>query len=162
MDDKTVDHYGYQWGKAVGFCSFVDKNPHAMQATPSRQLPWADLFARIRERAAVRRTRVYDAGCGFGDAMRQLVVEPTPPHLEYLGTDIQSSLDDVPLPRSGRVIRHDMTQTLEGEESFDFVICRSAMHHTSQPRETFKTLAGQIAPEGTIAVSLGDSKALNL
>jgi len=159
MDDKTVDHYGYQWGKAIGFCSFVDKNPHAMLATPSRQLPWADLFARIRERAAVQRTRIYDAGCGFGDVMRQLLAAPIPAHLEYLGADIQSSLDDVPVPHGARIIRHNMMQTLEGEESFDFVICRSAMHHTPEPRKTLKTLVGQIAPGGTIAVTLYARKA---
>lgn len=154
MNDKTSDHYGFQWGKEVGFRAFVETNPQVLKVTPSRQLPWGDLFAHIRERSKTQSTRVYDAGCGFGDIMRQLMAAPVPSHLEYLGADIQSSLDDFPVPKGARVIRHSMMERIKGEAPFDFVICRSAMHHTPEPRETFKTLVSQLADGGTIAATL--------
>ena len=70
-----------------------------------------------------------------GDVMRQLLAAPIPAHLEYLGADIQSSLDDVPVPHGARIIRHNMMQTLEGEESFDFVICRAAWPLCGSPHK---------------------------
>src|SRR6476469_2877461 len=95
---KTANHYTKQWGSDLDFKSFVKANPEAAKVMPARQLPWADLFERIRGEASSRPVRVYDAACGFGDVMNSLTADPNPAGLSYLGVDLHGALDTITRP----------------------------------------------------------------
>src|SRR5258706_2665891 len=152
--DRTADHYSKQWGKEINFQDFVEANPDAASAMPGRQLGWTDLFLRIRAAAAIKPTSVYDAGCGFGNIARRLLADPCQRQLDYLGADIHRALSAIDAPRSARIIQADMCRPLPGGRSFDFIVCRAALHHTPDPAQTYSTLASQLAPGGTLAVSV--------
>ncbi len=151
---RTAEHYTDQWGSGVNFQGFVEANPAAAMVMPGRQLGWANLFERIRRQAAVRPTTVYDAGCGFGDIARRLLVEPIPAHIDYLGADIHGSIATIDAPPTARFEQADMAERLPGNRLFDFIVCRAALHHTPDPFKTYETLASQLAPGGTLAVSV--------
>jgi SAM-dependent methyltransferase len=122
-------------------------------------------MAEIRERAATEPVRVYDAGCGFGGVALDLVNEETANHLAYLGADIHTSLPLIlerlaSLGRCGLLLRMDMSAPPPVPLDFHYVICRAAVHHTPDPRGSFKTLAGTLAPGGKIAISVYRKKSV--
>ncbi|MEI8394541.1 MAG: class I SAM-dependent methyltransferase [Rhodospirillaceae bacterium] len=157
---KTARHYSKQWGGELDFKSFVKANPDAAKAMPSRQLPWGELFERIRLEAAKRIVTVYDAACGFGDVLQQLTAEPNPRGLKYLGCDIHDALGTIERPENAEFMQWDITGILPGQRTFDFIICRAAIHHTPDPEATFRVLASQLAPGGTIAITAYAKKSL--
>jgi SAM-dependent methyltransferase len=115
----TAAHYTRQWQFTP-----VDAQKDALT---SRRLPWAELIDRIRLEGGL----VYDAGCGFGDLHAQLFREPSPNNVRYLGTDIH---DRLPCDtRNSMFIRWDISEPPPVTECFDWVICRSALHHTPDP-----------------------------
>ena len=161
--DQTADHYTEQWGPDSDFQAFARQNPEAMRFTPGRQLGWPMLFESIRTRALDIPTLVYDAGCGFGGVLDALFAEPSPCSLYYLGADIHGSLATVRRPeRVGldrvRLVRWDISRPLPFRQKFDFVICRASIHHTVEPRTTFKSLVASLAAHGTIAISAYTTK----
>ncbi len=155
---KTADHYTKQWGAELDFKSFVKANPDAAMVMPARQLPWQELFDRIRTDAASRSIRVYDAACGFGDIMNALTAEPNPDRLEYVGIDLHSALDTITRPSNVTMRQGDITAPISAG-LFDYVVCRAAIHHTPNPPTTFRTLVSQLAPGGTIAMTAYAKKA---
>jgi SAM-dependent methyltransferase len=156
---QTAAHYTKQWGADLDFQNFVKSNPEAAKAMPSRQLPWEDLFARIRSDASSRRVRVYDAACGFGDIMNKLTASPNPEGLVYFGMDLHGSLDDIERPQNAALIQGDVTKPVGSSGPFDYILCRAAIHHTPNPAETYRTLASQLTPGGTIAITAYAKKA---
>jgi SAM-dependent methyltransferase len=157
-DDRTADHYAIQWGPSIGFQEFARRNPHAMKATPGRQLGWPNLFNAIRKRAAVEPVRVYDAACGFGGIMDELLREPAPAHLLYVGADIHRAIGSLALPPAARpdqifLFRWDISKPLPVAELFDYVLCRASIHHTPNPRSTFSSLVEALAPGGTLVIT---------
>jgi SAM-dependent methyltransferase len=156
--NQTADHYSDQWGPNTDFQSFARANPAAMKVTPGLQLGWIDLFERIRAAARHAKTLVYDAACGFGGVLDSLLAEPAPVHLHYLGADIHGSLASIRRPAgvsAGKIhfLRWDIGRTLPVREKFDFVICRAAIHHTPEPKTTFRSLTESVARGGTLAIS---------
>jgi SAM-dependent methyltransferase len=163
--NQTSDHYTEQWGEGVGFLSFIEANPHALAHMPSGQLGWPDLLKRIRVESETRDILVYDAACGYGGIFSQLFAEPPPLRLRYLGADIHKSLSSIKRPNGlplskARFIRWDISKPLPIAEKFDYVICRNALMHTPDPKETLRSLIGSLAPGGVIAVSVYARKAL--
>jgi len=156
---KTADHYTKQWDVDLDFKGFVKDNPEAAKVMPSRQLPWQDLFDRIRARAQVQPVKVYDAACGFGDIMNYLTAAPNPAHLSYLGVDLHGSLHTIDCPANATVRQGDITVPVGGACPFDVIVCRSAIHHTPSPSDTYRTLVSQLAPGGTIAITAYAKKA---
>jgi SAM-dependent methyltransferase len=156
-NSQTAKHYSLQWGKALDFAGFVKANADAAKVMPARILPWDDLFARARARAKETDVSVYDAACGFGDIANRLLADPRPANLSYLGADIHDNVVDLDAPAGARFVKWDITAPLS--ESFDFVFCRAAMHHTSDPQATCKVLASQLKPGGTLAFSVYAKKA---
>ena len=156
---KTADHYTKQWGSELDFKSFVKSNPEAAKAMPSRQLPWQELFDRIRLAAVDKPTRVYDAACGFGDIMNSLTAGQNPTGLNYLGVDLHGSLDTIKRPSNATIRQGDITRPVNGAGLFDFIVCRAAIHHTPNPPETYRTLVSQLAPGGTLAITVYAKKA---
>jgi SAM-dependent methyltransferase len=157
-DNKTATHYTLQWGGSLRFADFVTANPEAAMAMPARQLGWPDLLERIRAEGARRTVNVYDAGCGFGDVMRQLFAEPIPPYLKYVGVDIRDGLDEMARYGNAQLLKHDISAPLPEGTTFDFVICRAALHHTPDPVATYSVLASQLKPAGVLAVSVYSKK----
>jgi SAM-dependent methyltransferase len=154
-NSRTAEHYTLQWGKSVDFAGFVKSNPEAAKALAGRVLPWTELYEAIRAEARLRPVSVYDAACGFGDVANQLFADPAPAHLAYLGADIHGNVEQI--EARGEFIRHDITE--DTGRTFDFVICKEAMHHTPQPHETAKVLAGQVKSGGTLVFSVYARKA---
>jgi SAM-dependent methyltransferase len=150
---KTAEHYTKQWGAELDFKSFTLANPAATLSMPSRQLPWQQLFDRIREEAQTRPVSVYDAACGFGDVLRSLVQPPNPVSLDYTGADIHDALSTLNPPPNARLIQWDISNPLPHAATFDFIICRAAIHHTPDPEKTYRSLVSQLAPGGTLAIT---------
>jgi len=156
----TAEHYSKQWGSELDFGSFVKASPEATRVMPSRQLPWQLLFDRIRAAANFSVTRVYDAACGYGDVLNSLANPDMPRFLRYVGADIHGSLDTIVTPPRATFIRADIAAPLVGDrELFDFIICRAAIHHTPDPRATYRVLAAQLATGGTLAITAYAKKA---
>jgi SAM-dependent methyltransferase len=152
--DKTAEHYADQWNPARGFREFITNNPGAAALMPARQLGWADLFERIRRDASERPVRVYDAGCGTALIMSELLARPVPSGLSYLGADVNPAVLEVqPLP-GAKLMQWDMAEVLPEEALFDYVICRAAIHHTPAPDRSLGALVSQLAPGGTLAISV--------
>jgi SAM-dependent methyltransferase len=155
----TSAHYSKQWGKDVGFLSFVTANKaSARSAMPSYQLPWGEIIAQIRKRASREGVRVCDAACGYGGLLADLYETPAPSRLYYLGADIHDSLSDIVLPRleaeNISLIRWDIGVPMPVVERFDYVLCRNALHHTRDPSATLSSLAMLLKPGGTMAFSV--------
>jgi SAM-dependent methyltransferase len=155
---RTADHYSLQWSAKLGFLEFVQQQQAARQVMPAGQLGWDALCAVIREQATQGPVSVYDAACGFGGVANDLITPETAPRLRYVGADVHESLPDIleriPLAREcASFIRWDISRPLPVEGGFDFIICRAALHHTPDPRATFRALAGKLNPQGSIAIS---------
>jgi SAM-dependent methyltransferase len=157
--EKTANHYTKQWGPELDFKNFVKTNPEAVKVLPARQLPWSELFARIRAQASARPVHVYDAACGFGDIMTSLTAEPNPTGLTYLGVDLHDALNTIARPSNAVMVQGDITSPVDGCGPFDFILCRAAIHHTPDPPATYRTLVSQLAPGGTIAITAYAKKA---
>jgi len=163
-EDRTSTHYADQWGSEKGYVDFIRAAPSALRHTTGVQLGWPELFERIRDAAAEGPVKVYDAACGFGGLLDQIGRAPSPPGLHYLGADIRDGLAElkIPEPMRGRArfVRWDISRPLPFGDRFDFVICRAAIHHTPDPRATFRSLCAALAPGGTIAISAYARKGL--
>lgn len=160
MNDATASHYAKQWGRESGFADFIRRSPELTCFMPAKQLGWQKLFERIRREASDKETSVYDAGCGFGLIFQDLFAAPIPARLSYLGADIHGRLDEIDNPHSrARFVHRDISEPLPANEQFDFVICRAAIHHTPDPRATFRNLVKALKPGGTIAISAYAKKA---
>jgi SAM-dependent methyltransferase len=162
MDNsQTAAHYSKQWRKDTGYTDFIRSAPSAAKHTMARQLGWPDLFERIRAQATTRETHVYDAACGFGLIHRDLFAEPKPDHLHYLGADIHGELGSISNPfQNASFIQFDVSNPLELERTFDFVICRAALHHTPDPARTLRSLVSVLKPGGTLAISVYTKKTI--
>ncbi len=161
--DATGDHYSLQWGETLGFLEFLQEHPGAKRVMPSADLGWNALFATIRERAQRQPVRVYDAACGFGGIADALLRDAGGSRLEYVGADIHGALADIPgripgLAGPGLLLRWDIGLPLPVATAFDYVLCRASLHHTPDPRRTFASLAGHVAPGGTLAISVYNRK----
>lgn len=160
---KTSDHYTDQWSLERGMGTFMTEGqaaPHTMQFV----LGWRGLFDRIREQAASSKVSVYDAACGYGGIMHTLFDGGNSTGLSYTGADIRANLQQMPVPPGATpsqilLARHDISDPLPLNETFDFIVCRNAIHHTPDPRKTFASLRRSLKPGGTIAISAYSKKA---
>ena len=157
--NRTSEHYSLQWGKEVDFASFYRANPHALASMTSKQMGWTGLVERVRATARERLVHVYDAACGYGGLFMDLFAEPIPEYLRYTGADIHGALPAIERPVGvgrdrAQFVRWDISKPLPTEEVFDLIICRAAIHHTPDPRATFRSLVSRLAPTGTIAVTV--------
>jgi SAM-dependent methyltransferase len=153
-DDPTSLHYSKQWGIATGYTEFIRNAPTAARFTLARQLGWPDLFDRVRTQASIRDVSVYDAACGFGLIFSDLFAPPIPAALSYIGADIHDALATIDNPHEhAQFVRWDISNRLPTPDTFDFVVCRAAIHHTPQPQLTFRNLVSVLAPGGTLAIS---------
>lgn len=157
-DEDTARHYEYQWSREVGFQDFSRANRAAMGSTPGRQMGWPAFFQSVRDRAATRQTRIYDAACGFGGLLDEFFADPVPEGLLYVGADIHGSLADIVRPKGARpgqvtILRWDISEPLPVAEPFDVVVCRASIHHTRDPFATFRNLVKVLKPGGRIAIS---------
>ena len=157
--DQTSEHYSLQWGSDVDFASFYRSNPDALSVMTSKQMGWPALIARIREQSNLGRVRLLDAACGYGGLFQDLFAQPAPAGLNYLGADIHGALmtirrPDAVEPDRSRFVRWDISDPLPTDEVFDFIICRAAIHHTIDPRATFRSLVTRLAAGGTIAITV--------
>ena len=144
---QSAEHYTYQWGGKIA--EFL-RTSEAASVTPGKQLGWPDLFGEIRQYGG----RVYDAGCGFG----AVAEEVRAPGVQYLGVDIHDSLGKIPSYPNVEFRKWDMTTPIG--ETFDYVICRAAAHHTPDPQATIRTLAQALVPGGVLAFSVYTRKGL--
>jgi SAM-dependent methyltransferase len=163
-DLSTAGHYSKQWGETLGYAAFIRGNRHASQQTMARQLGWPALTEEIRREAERRPISVFDAACGFGGFFSDLFGPPAPAQLTYLGADIHDSLPEIPRPSGvdlgrARFIRWDIGRRVPVQSTFDYVVCRQAIHHTSAPRQTFRVLADAVSPGGVLAISAYAKKA---
>jgi SAM-dependent methyltransferase len=162
--DQTSEHYSLQWGPDVDFASFYRERPEALSVMTSKQMGWPDLIRRVRERGANRPTFLLDAACGYGGLFMDLFAELAPEHLRYVGADIHGALPSIKRPAGidatrAQFVRWDISDPVPAAQEFDFVICRAAIHHTPDPRATFHSLVGKLAPQGTIAITVYAKKA---
>ena len=158
-DDQTSEHYSLQWGAEVDFASFYRSNPDALSVMTSKQMGWPRLIERIRALANSKKVSLLDAACGYGGLFQDLFASVAPGGLTYLGADIHGSLAAISRPdtidsKRARFLRWDISDPVPTDEIFDFVICRAAIHHTENPRATFRSLVSRLAPGGTIAITV--------
>ncbi len=163
--NATSDHYSLQWGESLKFYEFISRNAAAKSAMASASFDWAALFRNIKERAKAAATYVYDAACGYGGIAGELIDIASRQNLIYVGADIHESLITIPgkiegFADAGFLLRWDISEPLPIAESFDYVICRNAVHHTPDPEKTFASLCAVLKPGGTIAISIYRKKAI--
>jgi len=144
---QTAEHYTYQWGGKTA--EFLRKD-EAAGVMPGKQLGWPDLFAEIRSRGG----RVYDAACGFGAIAEEVRAQG----VQYLGVDIHDSLDKLPRYPNVEYRKWDIMQPIG--ETFDYVICRAAAHHTPDPQKTIHALVQALTPNGVLAFSVYTRKGI--
>ena len=162
--DQTAEHYSLQWGSEIDFASFYAKQPEALSAMTSKQMGWPVLVERIRTRARSEPVQLLDAACGYGGLFADLFASPAPGGLKYLGADIHSALQTIQRPKGAgpeqaEFVRWDISNPIPTDELFDFIICRAAIHHTPDPRTTFRSLVSRLAPDGVIAITVYAKKA---
>jgi arsenite methyltransferase len=158
-DDKTSEHYSLQWGAEVDFASFYRSNPDALSVMTSKQMGWPGLIERIRALPSSKPVKLLDAACGYGGLFQDLFAPAMPEGLSYLGADIHGALATIKRPdgvdaKQARFVRWNISDPLPTDEVFDFIICRAAIHHTENPRATFRSLVSRLAPGGTIAITV--------
>src|SRR5688572_9805777 len=160
----TSDHYSLQWGPDVDFASFYREKRDELTAMTSRQMGWPALIDRIRDRARSEPVSLLDAECGYGGQFGDLFHAPAPAQLTYLGVDIHGALGAIARPVGAGpdralFVRSDLSRPLPTGDRFDVVICRAAIHHTPDPRQTFRNLSSRLAPGGTMAITAYAKKA---
>lgn len=162
--DQTCEHYSLQWGPEVDFAGFYRKQPGALSVMTSKQMGWPDLIERIRKRARSQPVHLLDAACGYGGLFMDVFASPIPEYLRYVGADIHGALNAIQRPSGvgpdrAMFVRWDISDPLPTTDAFDVVVCRAAIHHTPDPRATFTSLVGLLAPGGTIAITVYAKKA---
>jgi SAM-dependent methyltransferase len=162
---RTADHYSLQWGEELGFLQFLRDQRGAKQVMPAARLGWDALFAEIRDETGRRDVSVYDAACGFGGIADEIVNDATASRMTYVGADVHDALGGLPdripaIRRCGVFLRWDISEPLPVDGGFDYVLCRAAVHHTPDPRRTFKSLSAALKPGGIIAISVYRKKGI--
>lgn len=149
---QTADHYSFQWGKEINFYKAIrDSQGDILKATASSKLGWDDYLPTLLAKADT----VLDVACGYGGIAD--IVKRADFAGQYLGFDINDTLADVKKERFAdrpnfRFARADMTDAIY-TETFDLVVCRSAIMYAPNPRETFAAIAGAVRPGGHFAIS---------
>jgi SAM-dependent methyltransferase len=164
-EDATGAHYSLQWGKKLGFLEFLQNKPQAKEVMAASKLGWNKLFGEVINRAKSETLYIYDAACGFGGIANEIIDDTTNRNLVYVGADIHNSLQIIPekiraFDRCGFLMRWDIMNQLPVLEKFDYVLCRAALHHTSDPARTFTALCSSLRPGGTIAISVYNRKSI--
>ena len=144
---QISEHYTRQWGSSTA--AFLRQN-EAKTISTGQLMGWPALFEEIRSQGG----RVYDAGCGYGGVAEEL----HSPNVSYLGVDIHDALDQIPSYPNFEFRKWDMTRPVG--ETFDYVICRQAAHHTPDPTRTIRVLADSVAPGGVLAYSVYTHKGM--
>jgi SAM-dependent methyltransferase len=162
--NATSKHYSLQWGSEVDFASFYRSNPTGLSVMTSKQMGWPDLIERVRTRARSGAIHVFDAGCGYGGLFADLFAAPRPEGLIYVGADIHGVLPTIKRPEGvspdrALFVRWDISDLLPTDQRFDVILCRAVIHHTPDPRATFRSLVGRLAPGGVIAITAYAKKA---
>jgi SAM-dependent methyltransferase len=157
--NETSDHYSLQWGAEVDFASFYRSHPQALSVMTSKQMGWPGLVERVRSKAREGRVQVFDAACGYGGLLMDLFARPVPDGLQYIGADIHEALPFIERPEDigperALLLRWDISDPLPTNDLFDVIVCRAAIHHTPEPRDTFRCLVDRLAPGGLIAITL--------
>lgn len=87
------------------------------------------------------RGRILDVGCGKGEARRWLGE-----HTEYVGLDNR--------PGPGVSVVGDAQALPFGDETFDGVLCASALEHVVDERQAIAELYRVVKPGGTVLITL--------
>lgn len=149
---QTAEHYSFQWGKELNFYqSIEDSGGKILKATASRKLGWDDYLPQALQGAE----SILDIACGYGGIAD--IVKRANFKGQYLGFDINDTLADIKKERFAhldnfRFLRADMTADIFSE-SFDVVVCRSAIMYAPDSRATFGSIAQAVKPGGQFIIS---------
>ncbi len=105
--------------------------------------------------------KILDAGCGTGRAAVEAArlnpwstvvgVDPSAAALEFAGDRAEAA----GLFENIAFIQHDLGQSLPASlGTFDFIVCRGGLARAEDPEKLFATMAGALAPEGLLYVTL--------
>lgn len=149
---QTADHYSFQWGKELAFHkSLEEKGDKILGATASYKLGWYTYLPKALKSA----DSVLDVACGYGGVAD--IIKDAEFKGEYIGFDINDTLADIKTERYAhlpnfRFLRADMTEDIY-RESFDIVVCRSAIMYAPDSRESFASIARAVKPGGQFIIS---------
>lgn len=158
-ETQTTNHYSYQWGDTFNFNkAYKDKKIHA--SSTGGDFGWNDFLATELANDDSPKT-ILDACCGHGD-LGDVIHALGKKHF-YLGIDLNDTMANIKDRRFKeepliQFARGDMSQDILLENSFDLILCRSALHHTPNPDETFSYFAKALKPGGKIVISVYQKK----
>ena len=102
---------------------------------------------------AAQGQRILELGCSTGFISRHL----TERGCSVTGVEISQEAAEHARPWCEKVIVHDLSQSGWSEQTgggFDTVLCGDVLEHLANPERTLKEIAGLLAPEGRVIISL--------
>ena len=159
--EQTQSTFGFKWSDK--------ENTYESEAVRKKVYDW--LVKRYFGSETIMTTKVsdfygksiLDAGCGNGHSMSVLFNKYFD-KIDYLGIDIAPDAIEIAKKRfkkqnlKGEFIV-DNIQTFSLEKQFDFIFSEGVIHHTSNPRETFKNMVNHLKPGGEIMFYVYKKKA---
>lgn len=137
----TVDAFGFEWKTWDRPYTEATLRRVVLDRT---QLPAASFAGRV----------VLDAGCGAGYQSRYM----TGLGASVVGADLAAEAAGVAWRnlrgQSALVIQADLARLPFAPATFDLVYSEGVIHHTADPRRTFRSLAALVRPGGHIAAGL--------
>jgi len=127
-------------------------------ANSLREKATRGVFARLLDEQIPFGSRVLEVGCGTGQLSNFLGI--TWGRTILAADGCMNSLKLAEGFRKANQIKHvsflqmNLFRPVFRAESFDFVICNGVLHHTSDPRLGFQTIARLVRPGGVILIGL--------
>jgi SAM-dependent methyltransferase len=146
---STGATFSRKWDYVKGF-GHDPATQHTMRAWYLQRYGWADEDALGRFLAGC--DRVLDAGCGVG---RDVVWYRSHARGLVAGVDISTSVEHAAAaagPDAGILFAQaDLARLPFAPAYFDFVACDQVLHHTHDPRASFRHLVSKVRPGGVLA-----------
>ncbi len=160
MTNNTAESFRTKWTRNpnLAFAETMDPGSEIHQWIVGRNgFADAEAFAaHLRDKSAL-----LDAGCGNGRVTALLAT--LAPQATVTGIDLNAwdvAAENLKGLGNVKVRRADLMANLGELGKFDFIYCQEVLHHTEDPRRSFRNLVELLQPGGEIAIYVYRKKAL--
>lgn len=97
-------------------------------------------------------SEILDAGCGNGRILDLFISHST--EQNFMGIDLSTAIASQRFLNNVRVniVTADISKKIHIRRKFDLIYCQEVLHHTSNPKRSFRNLVQLLAPGGEIAI----------